>query len=76
MCELLQNVVNIAYAIILQRQNTCDNGIANTCFGDIDDLLKYCPTLPQIGIRALQVNSLSPISLIQKIHAGKQFIIH
>jgi len=43
------NVLIIAkcgYAIILQRLNTCDNGIVNTCFGDIGDLLKYCPTLP------------------------------
>jgi len=45
MQQLLQNVVNIAYAIILRRQNTWDNDIANTSFGDIGDLLKYCPTL-------------------------------
>ena len=38
-------VTNIAYAIILRRQNTCDNGIASTCLGDIGELLKYCATL-------------------------------
>ena len=36
--------INIAHTIILQSQNTCNNGFASTCLGDIRDLLKYFPT--------------------------------
>jgi len=32
-------MINIAYEIILQRKNTCDNGIAKKCLGDIGETL-------------------------------------
>ena len=36
---ILHNAINIAFAIILQKKNTCDIDIAGHLFGDIRDLL-------------------------------------